>query len=170
MRFFGSTLYAKITYSRLPKIDTFSVPPKIRKCVNVWEKQFLVQKSLFLRVRSSADPHAYGCLAIHAYSWCFCLILWAIEKFSKPIMLEFKYDDRDYLFHEKNYFKNFFRFFFSWPIFFFSLPHFLHIVVVSSHGTFLFNQNKVLFNFFKISRNLVKCVNLWSVNLWETTV
>ena len=28
-------------YSRLPKIDTFSVPPKIRKCVNLWEKQFL---------------------------------------------------------------------------------------------------------------------------------
>ena len=31
------------------------------------------------------------------------------------------------------------------------------------------NPNKV-FNFFKILRNLVKCVNLWSVNLWETTV
>ena len=100
-----------VAYSRLPKIDTFLVPPKIRKCVNVWEKQFLVQKSLFLRVRSSADPHAYGCLAIHAYSWCFCLILWAIEKFSKPIMLEFKYDDRDYLFHEKMILRNFFDFF-----------------------------------------------------------
>ena len=36
-----------ILYSRLPKIDTFSVPPKIRKCVNLWEQKFFVKKSLF---------------------------------------------------------------------------------------------------------------------------
>ena len=35
------------TYNRLPKIDTFSVPSKIRKCVNLWEEKFLARKSLF---------------------------------------------------------------------------------------------------------------------------
>ena len=34
----------------------------------------------------------------------------------------------------------------------------------------LYDPNKVLFNFFKISRNLVKCVNLSGVNLSGTTV
>ena len=40
-------LIAPFKYSRLPKIDTFLVPPLIRKCVNLWEEKFLVKNHYF---------------------------------------------------------------------------------------------------------------------------